>query len=257
MVVSWWSGGLTSAVACKIALQKYNDVKVVYIETGSHHPDTLRFKKDCEAWYGVEIHTIQNKKYDDHIDVVLSTRYVNGPGGARCTGELKKNVRFDFERSNDVTNQVWGYEFTTKEVNRAIRTIEQYGYTNPLFPLIEEKLTKNECAGLVQSAGIEIPEMYKLGYSNNNCVGCVKGGAGYWNKIRVDFPEVFKAMAEAEREINATCIKGKKFLDQLNPKAGRNTKPIISECGAFCQVNHAEIISPLVDKIMNGASIYQ
>ena len=24
--------------------------------------------------------------------------------------------------------------------------------------------------------GIEIPVMYRLGYNNNNCVGCVKGG---------------------------------------------------------------------------------
>lgn len=31
--------------------------------------------------------------------------------------------------------------------------------------------------------------MYDLGYANNNCIGCVKGGIGYWNKIRIDFPE--------------------------------------------------------------------
>jgi hypothetical protein len=55
--------------------------------------------------------------------------------------------------------------------------------------LIENKLSKNECAGILAGAGIEIPMMYKLGYNNNNCIGCVKGGAGYWNKIRVDFPK--------------------------------------------------------------------
>ena len=31
-----------------------------------------------------------------------------------------------------------------------------------------------------------------MGYNNNNCIGCIKGGMGYWNKIRVDFPEVFE-----------------------------------------------------------------
>ncbi len=33
--------------------------------------------------------------------------------------------------------------------------------------------------------------MYRLGYVNNNWVGGWKGGMGYWNKIRVDFPDVF------------------------------------------------------------------
>ena len=43
---------------------------------------------------------------------------------------------------------------------------------------------------MLQNAGIELPEMYKLGYQHNNCIGCVKSsGAGYWNKIKIDFPE--------------------------------------------------------------------
>lgn len=58
--------------------------------------------------------------------------------------------------------------------------------------------------------------MYDLGYPNNNCVGCVKGGMGYWNKIRVDFPEVFERRARQEREIGHSCIKGV-FLDELDP----------------------------------------
>lgn len=270
-VISWWSGGITSAVACRLALEKYDNVKLIYIETGSHHEDTLRFKKDCEKWYGQEIETLQSEKYENVIDVVISTKYVNGSGGARCTKELKKEVRFKWERNNIYESQVWGYEFEAKEINRAIRTQEQYPYTNPLFPLIENKLSKKECAGIVTGAGIELPMMYKLGYNNNNCIGCVKGGAGYWNKIRVDFPKVFEAMAQAEREVGASCLKkqigldendepiyDKIFLDTLNPKAGRKTDLVLPECGLFCQVEFAHIMSDKVNKILNGElSIYE
>ena len=42
--------------------------------------------------------------------------------------------------------------------------------------------------------------MYDMGYPNNNCIGCVKGGMGYWNHIRKDFPEVFDSRAKLERE---------------------------------------------------------
>ncbi len=54
---------------------------------------------------------------------------------------------------------------------------------------------------MIERAGIELPAMYKLGYRNNNCIGCPKGGMGYWNKIRVDFPEVFERMAALQREL--------------------------------------------------------
>lgn len=261
-VIAWWSAGITSAVACRLALEKYENVKLVYIHIGSHHKDSLRFKEDCEKWYGREIEIWQNKKYKDHIHVVRKERYVNGPGGAKCTSVLKKDVRAEVESSTDFYNQVFGFEFTPKEVNRAIRWQEQWPHTKPLFPLIENKLDKNQCAGIIESAGIKIPEMYRLGYNNNNCIGCVKGGQGYWNKIRVDFPEVFKAMAEAEREIGATCLKTKTekklYLDKLNPKAGRKDDIVLPECGIFCQVDFAHLMSAKVIDIMEGKiSIYQ
>lgn len=48
MVIAWFSCGVTSAVACKIALSLYEDVQLYYIETGSGHPDNARFLVDCE-----------------------------------------------------------------------------------------------------------------------------------------------------------------------------------------------------------------
>ena len=66
-------------------------------------------------------------------------------------------------------------------------------------------------------------------------LGCVKGGKGYWNKIRVDFPEVFSARAKMERDINRSCIKGT-FLDELPPEAGRMTEEVMDECGIYCEL---------------------
>ena len=131
MVVAWWSGGLTSAVACRLALQKYNNVKVVYIETGSHHPDTLRFKADCEKWYGANIDTFSGAKYKDQYEVIEHTKYVNGVAGARCTLELKKKVRQTIEENTDYDGEVFGFEFSKKEINRAVRFEQQYPHTNP------------------------------------------------------------------------------------------------------------------------------
>lgn len=68
--------------------------------------------------------------------------------------------------------------------------------------LVEHKLSKRDCHRIVREAGIELPMMYRLGYKNNNCIGCVKGQAGYWNKIRIDFPEAFARMAKQERKMD-------------------------------------------------------
>lgn len=257
-VIAWWSGGITSAVACRLALEKYDNVKCIYIHIDSHHPDTLRFKEDCEKWYGVKIETYQSE-FRNQFEVIRKKKYVNGTKGARCTLELKKKVRERIEKELKWDNQVWGFEFEKSQINRAIRFQEQYPNTNSLFPLIENKLSKNECAGIVKNAGIELPEMYRLGYANNNCIGCVKGGAGYWNKIRKDFPEVFSEMSKAEREVKASCLKnGKKkvYLDELDENAGNESDLVFGECGIFCQVEFAHIMSKRVDKVLQGQSIY-
>lgn len=264
-IVGWWSAGITSAVACKMALDMYDNVELYYIHIDTAHEDNDRFKADCEKWYGVKIETLKSSKYKNQFDVIEKTGMVNGPDGARCTLELKKQVRYDFESLNSVNlfsdksilNQVWGFEFDKEQINRAIRFGQQYPYTNPLFPLIEKGISKNECAGMLLSKGIELPKMYELGYTNNNCIGCVKGGKGYWNKIRVDFPAEFNKMAITERKAGHSCINGT-FLDQLNPKAGRSKKIIMPNCGLLCEIEFADIPDKNLNTVIEGKmTIYE
>ena len=90
--------------------------------------------------------------------------------------------------------------------------------------------------------------MYELGYGNNNCIGCVKGGMGYWNKIRRDFPDAFAKMAAAEREIGRSCIKST-FLDELDPNAGREQQMIMPDCGNFCEIEFSDVLHPRLEEI--------
>lgn len=256
MIIAWFSCGATSAVACKIALTMYDDVRIVYIETGSGHPDNERFIRDCERWYGKKIERLRSDKYRDVDDVLISKAYINGPQGAACTSQLKKEVRFKFEyKVKEWEGQVWGFDYCKKEINRAIRFRQQYPAAKPLFPLIERKITKADALGMLQQAGIEIPMMYRMGYSNNNCVGCVKGGIGYWNKIRRDFPARFQRMAEIERKVGATCLKdenGRIWLDELDPNRGDIVEPIVPDCSIFCAIEFQNIIDYQTAKVMHG-----
>lgn len=236
MIVCWFSAGVTSAVATKLTLDKHDDVSIVFFETGNHHEDNLRFISDCEKWYGQKIEIIQHQKFKNIDDVFRHQQFINSPYGAPCTKYLKKEMRMKYEKEHDFTNQVFGFEFSKREINRSKLFSKNYPNTNAIYPLIDLELSKQDCIGILADANIELPMMYKLGYSNNNCVGCVKGGQGYWNKIRIDFPEVFDRMAKLERELDARCIsKPPIFLDELEVGKGYAPKPVVEDCGIFCE----------------------
>lgn len=263
--VAWWSAGITSAVACKMALEMYDDVELFYIHIDSAHPDNERFKADCEKWYGKKIHSLKSREFKDQFEVIEKTGAVNTPMGAPCTLKLKKDVRFELERRfqidlfNEVQilNQVWGFEYELRQVNRAIRFGQQYPNTRPLFPLIEKGIDKDQCAGMLINAGIDLPIMYLLGFNNNNCIGCVKGGKGYWNLIRVHFPDEFWRMARLERKVGYSCINGT-FLDELDPNAGRMSKEVMPNCGIICEVELADLPDKSLEDVLEGRkTIYE
>ncbi len=225
----WFSCG-SASFACLWRLREAQNLVVAYCDTGSEHPDNARFLADTEKQFRLKVNVLKSERYSDHFDVCEKTKYINGVGGARCTVELKKVLRFRFEQTDDV--QVFGY--TADEKHRADRLVEAYPEINAKFPLIEARWSKQDCINLINRLGIEIPKMYQLGYGNNNCIGCVKGGAGYWNKIRRDFPEKFDRMAQIERKVGHSCIRGK-FLDELENGLGYDPKGFEMSCDFVCQ----------------------
>ena len=94
-VLAWFSCGDASAVAAKLAVDKFGDrSEVLYCDTFAYeHPDNRRFFSDVEKWIGKAIKVLKSPTYSDIYDVFYKTRWLVGVGGARCTTELKKNVR--------------------------------------------------------------------------------------------------------------------------------------------------------------------
>lgn len=246
--VVWFSCGAASAVAAWLTLRETPDAVLVYADPGAEHPDNVRFLADVERWLGVTVTVIRSEKYRDTWQVFKERRYLVGPKGALCTAELKKIPRFGFQRPDDV--QVFGY--TADEQSRANRFREQNFDVDLRTPLIEKGLTKSDCLDIVLRQRIELPAMYRLGYRNNNCIGCVKGGAGYWNKIRVDFPEVFERMAQQEEELGATVLRrdGKPLpLRVLEPGTGRYEAEEIG-CSLLC----ADVLSEEPEPVQEEGS---
>lgn len=230
--VVWFSAGAASAIAAKLTLADRPAV-LVYTDPGSEHPDNQRFIHDCEAWLGQPVIQLRSQRYADTWDVWQKRRFLVGPTGALCTVELKKRQRFAFQRPDDV--QVFGY--TAEEAHRADRFREQNPGVDLRTPLIDRGLTKADCLAMVERAGITLPAMYRLGFRNANCVGCPKGGRGYWRKIKAVFPETFDRMAGLERDIGASIFRSPDgapdWLGQADLSNGRDDEPDI-ECSLLC-----------------------
>lgn len=235
--IAWFSCGVTSAVACKLAIADHPHCEVVRIALGGEHPDNDRFHADCERWFGREIKTLLPSPYLDHLEVAEKTRFIkNAHGYAKCTEYLKIRTRVEYQRHGDI--HVYGFD--ADEVERAEKFRDKNPTVETLTPLIDAGLTKGDCKAIVERAGIELPVMYKLGYANNNCIGCWKGGMGYWNRIRRDFPDVFARAAKVCREIGRSPVKeadGTPIqLDELDPNRGRFAADEPVSCGPLCEL---------------------
>ena len=258
-IIGWWSGGITSAVACKITIDLYGkeNVRIIFIDTRNEDDDTYRFRKDCSDWYGIEIETISSTKHESVEDVWIRYKALNNAKGAICSSEMKRQVRETWEKTNNWKHQVFGFELD--EYKRAKGMVFNNPQTKPFFPLMMYGLSKKDCIKIVQDENIEVPNMYQLGFLNNNCfkTGCVQGGIGYWQKMGRDFPDKFDKMAEMEHRI--TNLKGKPVtmlkdqskdgglvflkphkdypdIKDITLMKGREPKPLV-DCNGMCGIN--------------------
>lgn len=216
-------------------LERASIDEFIYIDIENQHPDSMRFIKECEVALGKPIQILRSP-YRSVENVIKQFHFINGPYGAKCTQILKRRVRKeweDFHKDCELT-YVWGFDLSEK--HRAERLNEANPNVINQYPLIERGLSKQDSHAMLKMLGIARPYMYDLGYPNNNCIGCVKGGMGYWNKIRIDFPEVFQRMSVLEREIGHSCINGI-YLDELEPDRGRMENEIMQDCTTMCYLN--------------------
>jgi hypothetical protein len=240
-VLCWFSCGAASARATALALGKYprEDVEILYCDTSeTEHPDNLRFLQDCERIFEQPIKRLRSARFSTVTDVWDREQFVAGPFGASCTKHLKRNVRKAYQDPSDI--HVLG--FTADETKRVPETERDNPGSSFDWILIDQGVSKQDCLDWLRHRGVLLPAMYRMGYRNNNCIGCCKGSNGYWAKIRQDFPEIFEERCRQFEAIGFTPlkIKGERIPLRDLPK-DYSTKTVKGfSCGAFCSKGEAE-----------------
>ncbi len=252
-VVCWFSCGAASAVATKLAIEanakRPNPLPLVVARcwVAEEDVDNDRFAADCQAWFGQPILLLKRTEFGGSIFKVFEKRrYISGPAGAPCTGELKKEVRISFQQPNDI--HVFGY--TAEEGHRWGQLIDANNNIHTWDVLGERGLTHEDCLSIVERAGIKLPDQYLRGFDHNNCKTCVKATSpDYWKMVRFHHPEDFKRMAEATRPGVLTTNgcrlvrigEERIYLDDLPPGDGDNKNQGTIQCGIFCELAEQEI----------------
>ena len=247
-IVSHFSCGAASAVATKLILADFDPARVLILNAfiKEEHADNRRFLADCERWFEHPITVVRDEKYGASArEVFRKRRYIASGkfGTAACSAILKRDVMDAVCLPSDVF--VMGY--TAEEVERVDRFLDANNGRQILTPLIDRNLGKADCLAMIERAGIELPITYRMGYNNANCLCCPKGGEGYFNRQRVDFPEDFAELVQIQEDIGPSSYlfrdrkTGERYsLRDLPPTSGRHVEPEI-QCSVFCLMAEDDI----------------
>lgn len=218
-VIVLFSCGITSFIATIQAIIENNrrwhlPLHIIYTYVKEEPIDNLRFLEDAEKYFNQKVTILINEDYEGSIYKVFEKGWLVGPGGAACTTQLKWKVRKKFVTDNDI--QVFGFE--AGEEDRMDQFANGNNDINISCPLICMRMTKIDCIEAAQQMGIKIPDSYDKGFKNANCIGCVKGQAGYWNHVRKTHPATFDRMSNVERDLNVAVNKKYKIYNNKNEK---------------------------------------
>lgn len=245
LIVCQFSCGAASAVATKITIARHGhkNTRIVNAFVEEEDKDNRRFLADCEKWFNHEIVVVRNEKYNASArEVWRRERYIKGPNGASCALRLKRepiskymeSIGWSFERGD---RMVIGFVLDEKNQER----IERGRDAGWLLPCVDLNLTHADCRGMVQRAGLRLPDRYMVqGFENANCIACCKGGERYFRRERRIHPADVEEVVHIQKAIgpNAFFFRNKETGERYTPAEISDDGPVTEadapECSFFC-----------------------
>lgn len=224
--VVMFSGGIGSWAAAKIVAEKYgtDDLYLVFsdVKGFSDDPhigedeDTYRFVKDAAKNVGGHLIILVDGR--DIWQVFKDKKFLGNSRLAHCSFELKQKPARKWLVDNCKPEEVRvyvGIDWT--ETHRLPAIIKNYKPYIAEAPLAEPPYRdKDQLFEWAEKEGLEIPRLYKLGFSHNNCGGgCVRAGQGQFKKLYDIMPERFKVWEEKEQEIREHIGKDVSILTEM------------------------------------------
>ena len=213
------SGGTASAVVADRVLNKYGreKVKLCFMDTKWEDEDLYRFLDDLESYWELKIIRLEDGRtplqVGEDINFILNSRV------KACSRILKQELfrKYIKQIEKPLTIHL-GLDWSEEHRMAAPKkNYEQIKGVSVDYPLIWKPLPVKKYSEIVESWGIEIPRLYKLGFPHNNCGGrCIAQGKKEWRRLLNEFPERYKEVSDWEQKMrgnlktatNKTIVKG-------------------------------------------------
>ena len=180
------SGGIGSYFTLKRVLEKNDkdDVIAVFCDTLAEDGDLYRFLEDIEKKFNLKIIRLCYGKTP--MELCFEDNFLYNSRIANCSKKLKSRVFNKWLKENFKSDECilyLGIDWTESHRCQAIE--KNYKPYKVAFPMCEEPyLYKHEMIDQLKQDGIDIPRLYNLGFSHNNCKGfCFKAGIGHYKLL--------------------------------------------------------------------------
>lgn len=219
--IIFYSGGIGSYFTAKRVIERYgsNDVKLLFTDTLIEDEDLYRFIKESSKNLGAELIWIKDGR--NPWDVAFEKRFLPNSRIAQCSHVLKQKTAEKYIKENYNPNECilyLGIDWTEEHRKSAPRK-----HWNPYrveFPMCEAPyLDKDKMLKELESIdNIKIPNLYKQGFSHNNCGGfCFRAGIGHFKNLLEKNPNLYKYHEGKEIEL-------RNFLGRQDISILRRTK---------------------------------
>jgi 3'-phosphoadenosine 5'-phosphosulfate sulfotransferase (PAPS reductase)/FAD synthetase len=216
--IAMFSGGAASAYVAYLMVQKHGEEKsqLFFTDTLWEHKDNKRFMIEVAEKIGIDIKTVRDGRTPE--EVFEETRFLGNSRLAKCSSELKVHKTMIYlEELRDKGYEPILYFGIGKHEKRRREGIESLynhfllprdGEEQPVktvFPLYESNVSDDEIKKVItKDWGIDLPEMYHLGFSHANCGGrCVRGGFNHYKHLYETWPSVYIEQEEMEKRLRA------------------------------------------------------
>lgn len=208
-----FSGGVGSFAAACISVEEvgHKNVDLIFCDTTIEDLDLYRFIVESAAKLNCNL--VRLKDGRDPWRVFKDKKYQGNTRTAHCSTELKQKPFREFISHNydGDTTIVFGFDWTeTHRHDRAVKNWHPYIVDSPL---IRKSVPKEDCLEYLKEYDIELPKLYKLGFTHNNCGGfCVKAGQAHYARLLHQLPEVYLYHENKQQELMALVPNVRPFL---------------------------------------------
>ena len=254
-----FGGGVQSTAA--LVLAAYGHIAVdtfLFANVGedAENPDTLTYLRDIALPFAQKhnLKLVELSRSDaegkpislyQHVlhterGTPIPIRMANGaPGNRSCTRQFKVEVTARYAKEHGATAEhpaTMLIGISWDELTRA-KTTSGIRYIRLRYPLIDMRLTREDCFAIIEAAGLPIPP-------KSSCWFCPFHKIAEWKQLRQEQPELFRQAVDLEQLLNERRLQAGKDAVYLTHK-GKPLDVVIAEqappdeteetysCGAF------------------------